>query len=93
MEGTMETFDMVFDGVPYSGTAARHWAKQDRELLNSAAAKIESHGANPWVFTGDLMMFEQFSGEAERAVLRELTIEEGNALLHWYEEYWGPGMD
>jgi hypothetical protein len=93
MEGTMETFDRVFDGVPCSGTAVRHWAHQDMAALNGAAAKIESHGANPWVFGGDLQMFEQFAGPAERAVMADMTIEEGNALLHWYEEYWGPGMD
>jgi hypothetical protein len=94
MEGTMKAFKRVFhEELPVPGSLVRHWAKQDPAVLDSAAAKIESHGANPWFFTGDSRTFRQFAGDAEYAAFWELTEEEGNALLDWYEDYWREDMD
>jgi hypothetical protein len=85
----MGPFERVFhDELPVSGRAARHWATQNRAALDGAAAKIEAHGANPWVFTADGRMFRQFAGAAEYAALAEMSPEELAALLPWTEEEW-----
>jgi hypothetical protein len=85
----MGSFERVFhEDLPLAGTVYSHWEGQDRAVLDSAARKIESHGANPWVFVADGRHFARFAGEAERAALAAMTSEELKALLCWDEEDW-----
>ena len=81
----------LFDQVPVGGTVCRHWANQRAEVLDSAAEKIATHGANPWVFAADARHFWQFAGEAEKSARLALTSEEHTALLGpWEEEEFDP---
>jgi hypothetical protein len=85
----MSIFERVFyKDMPLAGTAAQHWASQDRAALDGAAQKIEDHGANPWVFISTGQHFARFARAAERAALAEMTSQELKALLPWTEEDW-----
>jgi hypothetical protein len=81
-------FDWIFSGVPTSLRRVGHWKRQNGAVLNSAAKKIDAHGANPWCFVADGRHFAQFAGAAEYAALSDLTEEEVNALLGWTEDDW-----
>lgn len=76
-------FNQTFDfGVGSSVDA--FWARQDPAQLDAAAAVIEAHGANPWVFAADERHFEQFAGAADRAAFEAMPEEAFRALLgHW----------
>ena len=80
------THEELFMEIPVGRTVARHWEKQSQAALDSAAAKISAHGANPWVFAADARHFEQFAGQAEICALRALTGAEKAALLVFDEK-------
>jgi hypothetical protein len=84
----MSAFARVFQDVPVSVTTVSHWPTQDRAALDSAARKIEAHGADPWVFTADVRRFAKFAGAAEYAALNEMASSDVKALLPWSEEDW-----
>jgi hypothetical protein len=88
----MDTFDRVFEDVPVGRSTCAHWERQDKELLNRAASKIEAAGANPWVFASDGRAFAQFASSVDREALRRLSYEEANALLDWNEWDWSQAL-
>lgn len=77
----MSKHNEIFKNIPYGRTVANRWAAQPVALLDAAAAKIATHGAEPWVFSGDARMFWQFARAPERAALRAFTADEHTALL------------
>ena len=85
------THNELFAGVPVGATVARRWGVAPTAALDSAAKKVATHGANPWVFTGDARTFWQFAREAELAAFAALNAEEHLALLGpWAEEEYYP---
>lgn len=84
------TYEEMFADVPTSGTLLRHQAKQDVRLLDAAASRIHSHGANPWVFSSDARHFWQFATVKDVLALDSLSIKEHIALLGAWadEEFW-----
>lgn len=68
---------------PIGRSTLAHWRAQPRELLISAAAKISSELANPWVFAADERHFAEFADDADRAALLAMSREEACALLDW----------
>ena len=75
------THNEVFSGVPVGASVARRWDLAPTGTLDSAAQKVATHGANPWVFTGDARAFWQFAREAELAAFAAFSAEEHLALL------------
>ena len=80
------THEELFKDIPVGRTVARHWLKADKAALDSAAAKLSTHRANPWVFSADARHFEQFAGQAELSAIEALTMREKSALLVSEEE-------
>ncbi len=78
------THEEFFCEIPVGRTVARHWLKADKAALDSAAAKLSTHRANPWVFSGDARHLVQFAGAEDEAALRDLTTQELQALFCWY---------
>lgn len=75
----------LFDQVPVGNSIIRYWAGQNQATLDSAAAKIAAHGANPWVFAADSRHFWQFANAAEKSALLDLTTGEYIALLGMWD--------
>jgi hypothetical protein len=86
----MNAFQNYFDQVPVSRTLVAHWAAQDQAVLNAAAAVLDAHGANPWVFAADARHFWQFASVADAAALYALTADQTAALLDWGDDDWDP---
>jgi len=80
------THEELFKDIPVGRTVARHWQQADQAALDSAAAKLSTHRANPWVFSADARHFEQFAGQAELSAIEALTMREKSALLVFEEE-------
>lgn len=75
--------------IPVSNTATFRWEAADQAALKRAVAKIETHGANPWVFAADARHFWQFAEAADVACLTALDSAEHDALLGpWSDEDW-----
>ena len=77
----MFTFEDVVGETGISNTVADRWAKADQEALSSAKKKIETMGANPWVFMADERHFYQYANEKDKAAKAALSTEEFDALL------------
>lgn len=77
------THEQLFSDMPVSFRLDCWWDGQDVALLDSAAAKILAHGANPWVFIADVRHFEQFAEDCDRAALASFSKDEVDALLDW----------
>lgn len=76
------SWEDVFEGVPLSWAVWNRWDRlMDQTALHEAAWKLHVYGANPWVFTGDRRMFEQFASGADFQALNSLTDREFEALL------------
>ena len=83
----MTKFQEMFERIPVGRTVAAHWAAQDAATLDAAAAVIDAHGANPWVFAADARHFWQFAGCAEVSAMRAMTPGQFSALCgDWSDE-------
>ena len=69
----MTKFNEMFEGMAISNRIWRRWDASAPEILETVASKIETHGANPWVFSADARHFWQFAGQAEYACLIKLN--------------------
>lgn len=77
-------FARIWCGTPVGNSVQNWWYAQSAGVLNSAAAKIESCEANPWVFSADARHFEQFAESNDMDAYNALTEAEKSALIgHW----------
>jgi len=79
----MTDYTMVLYDLAVSHETAEYWGQADQAALESAARKLYLTGADPWVFSGDELMFRSLAGNREKAAFNMLTENEKVALFDW----------
>ena len=78
-----DKFKKVVGNVPVPYSLLNYWRAQDADALERVADKIDALGANVWAFVGDNRHYENFSDDADKALMAALTDAEAKAFLDW----------